>query len=906
MKYLSPILISCCLFACSPNGNKEPVTSISSELSSKELATSIVKLRGAVKASPQDANQRYLLAKAYLYQGKYDFAEKEVNKYLENIAEENSSSVDRIVMEILFLSESYTSIELLADKLAPGSASHNTAQDLLSLSGQRPQNQVKSELFKKLYPLLNQNKLNELGAFLDENTISQHTFIQQLLAARFYYSIGDFKSSSIIFEQLHLLRPYDAQAIVLAAISFYKANLLEKADYYADLLLKANKDNPIAMLIKGSINFEAGNFATAEQELELATSRGLDSFEVRLTSALTSYQLGNFEKAYNHFQRIESKIPETHPIYRYITATKLMLGDPLEAYQSSKGMEVNDSTLPLLLNLARSLRATGETKESDLLLSQLKKEQFSDKDINYTLDSYLKSVGQIDSASLTSSFDDSSQNTQQRAVLIVSLLSSKEEQTAIEYLDKWLTEAPSDEKLLILKLAALVKVGDPEKIKETIENLEEVSPKHPLLNSYKALALLQNGDKAKAHQLLEETISNNFYSPWAVKLLVNSSNDDSELNGTLKFLVSVYDDNEGQKYLEPTLDLAFTQASANQFESAIATIDKWEQAKSDTTPESVEIFQLKTVLYLSIKELDDARETLAQWKSSLGISKEYLLRALSLADLDKDWRFATLSINEAQNKLDKENSETLKLLKVKYLLKDNQNAEAIKSLDSCSFNTKAMPIWKKLKGQTLAVDKKHSQALAFFSDAYRMSNSTELAIFLMQSYYANGQPSLAEKFALKHLGDYPKDVVVRMRLAELLFNSSPRKAIKHYEFLNDNGLASTSSLNNHAWLLLKVGENKSALEFAEKAYKKSPSEIAVIDTYIKSLVANNKIGEALELAESLYSKQRDNFKIAMIYTKTLLDSNDKNTAKGVLRLITPKNGQQRADYDRMKGMLSDI
>ena len=906
MKYLSPILISCCLFACTPSSNKEPVTSISPELSSTELASSVVKLRGAVKSSPQDANQRYLLAKAYLYQGKYDFAEKEVNKYLENTAEENSKSVDRIVMEILFLSESYTSLYSLANKLTPGSEAHHLAQDLLSFSGQRQNSEVKSALFKNLYPLLNQNRLNELDAFIDESTIGQHTFIQQLLAARFYYSTGDFKSSSIIFDHLHTLRPFDTQVIVLAAISFYKAHSLEKADYYADLLSKANKDNPIAMLIKGSINFEAGNFAAAEQELELATSRGLDSFEARLTSALTSYQLGNFEKAYNHFEKIEDKIPDTHPIYRYITATKLMLGDPLEAYNSSKGLEVNDSTLPLLLNLARSLRATGETAESDSLLSVLKKEKFSDKDINYTLDTYLKSVGQIDSSSLTSSFENSSQNTQQRAVLIVSLISSNEEQTAIDYLDEWLTEAPNDEKLLILKLAALVKIGDSEKIDEAIDTIEEIPPNHPLLNSYRALALLQDGNKPKAHQLLKETISNNFYSPWAVKLLVNSSANDSEKESTLKFLTSVYNDNDGQKYLTPTLDLAFTQASASQFERAIATIDKWEQAKSDTTSESDEIFELKTVLYLSVKELKNAKETLAEWKESTGISKKYLLRALSLADLDKDWRFAISSINEAQNQLDEEDSETLKLLKVRYLLKNNQNSEAIKSLESCSVKTKAMPVWKKFKGQTLAIDKQYSQAIAFFSDAYRMSNSTESAIYLMQSYYANQQLAQAEKFALKHLDVYPKDIVVRMRLAEFLFNSSPSKAIKHYEFLNNNGLSSTSSLNNHAWLLLKIGENKSALELAQKAYNKAPDEIAVIDTYIKSLVASNKTNEALALAESLYSKQRDSFEIAMIYTKTLLDSNDKNTAKGVLRLIIPKGNQQRADYNRMKEMLSEI
>lgn len=148
------------------------------------------------------------------------------------------------------------------------------------------------------------------------------------------------------------------------------------------------------------------------------------------------------------------------------------------------------------------------------------------------------------------------------------------------------------------------------KIDEAIDTIEEISPNHPLLNSYRALALLQDGNKPKAHQLLKETISNNFYSPWAVKLLVNSSANDSEKESTLKFLTSVYNDNDGQKYLTPTLDLAFTQASASQFERAIATIDKWEQAKSDTTSESDEIFELKTVLYLSVKELKKCKRNL--------------------------------------------------------------------------------------------------------------------------------------------------------------------------------------------------------------------------------------------------------------------------------------------------------
>ena len=887
------------LTACSQHDSPSSIQTIDPELTDEELASSIIELKELITSSPDELQLRLLLAKAYLYQGKYDFAEKEVNKYLELKAKDTEIESAQTIFEVLFLSESYTLLEQLSTLAA--SSDNGLVSDLILFSGQRQGFKAKTGLYKDIYPLLSEEKLPELAAVLAENSLTQKNYIPHLVVAKFFYSKAEYSYSSTLFDQLHDLRPYDNQVIVFAATSYLKTHQLNKAEYFADLLSRGNKGNPLSMLIKGTVNFEKSNFKDEERYLEGAISRGLDSFDARLTAALTNYQLGNFEKAYNHFEKIEEKIPPSHPIYQYISATKLILGDPLGAYESSKGLEVNDTTFPLLLNLAHTLRKSGDEEDSDALLKVLDQKDFIDKDISFTLDSYLKTIDQADSIPLETSFNNSSQTEQQRAMLITSLISDSKEQTAIEYLDKWYLESPKDEKLLILKLAALLKLNNVEQAEQTITQMKSIAPAHPLINTFDAYRALKNGDKNKAHEILKSTISDSYYSPWAVKLLINTSREN--LNDTVSFLSNVYNENNGSTSLAPTLDLAFSLAMTNQFEKALETIERWEATNADN-PIPEKIYELKSVLYLSKNDIRNTKLTLTMWMKSKGISKSYILRALALANQIEDWDYAVTVIDQALSKFNGELSDTLKLIKIRYLLKGNKNPQAIATLSSCSAKLKTTHLWKKLKGQTLAIEKNFSQASLLFSEAYRASNSTETAIYLMQSYYANGQFDSAEKFAIRHLSTYPKDILVRARLAEFLFVKAPIRASEHYDYLYDNGLATTSSLNNHAWLLLNQGESEKALSMAEKAYNKNSGETAVLDTYLKSLIASHKYDEAMKLAESIYNKNSKDFDIAIIYARTLVDIGDDDGAKAVLNFISPQNNDQKNKYNQVKMMTS--
>ena len=892
------------LFACSPNSEKTSFDSLSSESTYSELSTSIVQLRSAIASSPESAKHRYLLAKAYLYQGKYDFAEKEINRYLEFVKLEKTSDENRTVLEIYFLSENFASLQDFAKTLEPTSEEADLAKDLLVLAGYESSSNLQVKLYKAMYPLLRKGKTKELSSFLSTLPLEQTTFVQRYVASKFYFSINEFKLASAVLDGLHKVRPNDTRVIVLAAISHYKSQSLEEAEYFANLMLKADKDNPIAMLIKASGNFKEGNYSLAEQEINIALSRGIESFEARLTAALVNYQLGNFEKAYNHFKKIEDRIPRSHLIYRYVTATKLMVAEPIEAYNSSKELEVNDTTLPLLLSLASKLDEDGKKKQANELLNSMKGNEFIDGDVKFALDSFLKSRGQVDTLSLESSFAQASKDIQQKAILITTLLSGDDEETALKYLDKWLLDDPKSLELLLLKVASLAKLGNEKEINETISEVEAISPGHPLINSYRAVTLLKSGNRLASHSLLKKIITKEFYSPWAVELLINSSNSKKELVGNVEFLASVYNDNQGHEHLAPTLDLAFAQASADMFEDAIATVERWQKESSNKELESRAVYELKTVLHLSLKQYDKAKNALFEWKSGLGVSKEYLIRALTLADLNNDPQFALLSIEETKTTLPKEESDNFSLLKTRYLLKLERLADAISTLNSCSYSTKKKPLWKKLKGQTLALSKDYKQASVYFLDAYKLNNSTEIALYLMQSYFASNQRKLAENFALQHLELYPKDSAVRMRLAELLFNHSPTEALRHYEYLDDNQLATVGSLNNQAWLLLKMGENPRALVLAKRAYKDAPTEISVLDTYLKSLVANAENEEALKLAESLYSENRESFEIGLIYIKILYDIGEVVSAEQTLKLLTPNTRKQQNDYRRMKDLLS--
>jgi len=196
-----------------------------------------------------------------------------------------------------------------------------------------------------------------------------------------------------------------------------------------------------------------------------------------------------------------------------------------------------------------------------------------------------------------------------------------------------------------------------------------------------------------------------------------------------------------------------------------------------------------------------------------------------------------------------------------------------------------------LEGELHASQKKFAEAANAYSEAFKRQATAPVAMRLHALLQAAGKPAEAAKLASAWLRDQPKDVAVRLYLAEddLRRKDLPAAAKGYREVLAlapDNVLA----LNNLAWTLGEM-KDPGALGFAEKAYSLAPRSPAIADTLGWLLVERGDAKRGIELLAQAAAAAPDALEIRMHYAKALLKSGDRTRAKAELEALTGAPGE---------------
>jgi putative PEP-CTERM system TPR-repeat lipoprotein len=191
-----------------------------------------------------------------------------------------------------------------------------------------------------------------------------------------------------------------------------------------------------------------------------------------------------------------------------------------------------------------------------------------------------------------------------------------------------------------------------------------------------------------------------------------------------------------------------------------------------------------------------------------------------------------------------------------------------------------------LEGELLARQKRWEEGAA----AYRAALARQPAPFLVGRVHSllesAGKVADADAVAQRWIKDHPTDVAIRSYLAEQSMNKKDFRAAAGYlakalEYEPDNIVL----LNNLGWTLNELGDPKSE-DYAARAHAQAPANASAADTYGWILVQRGDAVRGTELLRQAVDFDPDDTAKRMRLVRALLKISNKDAAKKELELLS--------------------
>lgn len=199
----------------------------------------------------------------------------------------------------------------------------------------------------------------------------------------------------------------------------------------------------------------------------------------------------------------------------------------------------------------------------------------------------------------------------------------------------------------------------------------------------------------------------------------------------------------------------------------------------------------------------------------------------------------------------------------------------IKALQTA--NPKDPAVWA-LEGDIRMAGRQYPEASSAFDRALALQQNSASAVKAYRARQLGKLPDPTEPLS-RWLVTHPEDVSVRSVLAEAYQLTGQRsRAVAEYELLVSNGLKAPSAFNNLAWLYHQAGD-KRAVEMSRQAYAMAPQVPAIADTHGWILVQQGQVQEGLKLLEKALLASPENPEIGFHHAAALAKAGSRDDAR---------------------------
>jgi len=820
------------------------------------INSAIVELKNAVRLAPKSAEARFQLGKAYLQQGNYVNAEKELLRAAElgedvivdlvqvKVKLEKFDDIYEIERNSAELSdEQYVVILTYAGIAALRSGKEEKAQDYLeqaiSISADNSYAKVASAYLLKSNQEFRKGLVTISKLLEDSPDLSEAI----LLKGHLLFAIQEFELASENFAQYREQHPKDHSIRYFEINSLIRAEQYEKAEQNVDELLALYSKAALANQYKAQLLYQEKNYTQSKEFAELAVQYGGNDFAVaKMLAGVSAYHLNDMEQAYNHLISIEPMLPLSHPVQKILAVVKMKLGYLTEAAHTLNQLDNLTTEDAGFLQLASSeLMKAGDYNTAQTMIDQAQR----------VLPDNAKITAQKGFL-LLSQKDLSGIKSLEKALELDPNLAGIELSLAVQYIEN---EQYDKAEVIAENLIAegdevsgyLIKGGIFTNQKKKLQ-AKEMFEKVLALDSQNITSLYSLGVLAEKEKDFVTGV--NYYQKvlliqpghiGAIKHLSLVQIKLGENSLLIQFLTDLYNNNKDNKVL--ALGLSQSLRLDKQVEKAINILKNINPKNELPISYWVNLGDS----YTQIKDFSNAKNIYSEGLKAFPDNYLISLRVIGLYEIEKKYPEALQAANKAYEKYP--NNTRLEMLLAHFELLNGNFKSSEKYLVILQRKKLNHPFINTVAGKLALSNKDYTSSVEYFSLAYEQVPSEIGIINLARSLKFSNQQDEAENALENYLLKNEKNVRVRMLLAELYRDEDKQKIIEQYIEASKNVPNNFVILNNLAWNLYLLGEFEHALKDIEKAHSLKPTNLSILESYGVILIANNKVDKGVQILE---------------------------------------------------------
>ncbi len=926
-KFLSVklLIIISLTFSSIAFADTDTATNSQQNISQKEYATTIIKLKNQLKEKPKGAQLRYQLGNLYLLAGKTEAGVKEL-KRANRYAPEDIQILFRYIDGLQALNKSDQVINLLTTKLS------ETQQESLRLNYLAVAHLQKQDIAgaRRLFVqsnilIKNPTAYNGLAtlAIMEQD----YTEAKELVDISFALDEKDTKTLQIqaklanisqhpeealkIYKQLITLKPNNITYYLERAATFaiLKNNKLALEDL--EVVLKRSPLQPQANYIKAQILLQKNDYKGAHEAAQNVVNVLPNNTQVTFILGAVNFALKNYNQAEEYLTIYTSNYPKNLKAQNLLANVYLAQNEPEQSLLILDTLPQHDlKTRPLLiLTLTSSYLQINKIQKSIDILRQAIIDIPDNQELKIRLISIYFKNGNFDSAvneleQLSANPSNQLKKEETNYLLIISYIKDKQLDKAEQKLKTLLTQTPDDKKLLNLQALIEQVRGN---FKDAIRRYEKVlkQDKNDIpaqMGMARIYVLQEKLDKAK--QYFQQVIAINPKEYKAYLGLVALSEKQGDSEKTEQYFLDALDESKGNS--ETTLLIAKLLGQWYQSKNQPKKILNLARNLAATNPDNEKIrFFLVRAQILNKKD-HQAESTLKEitHADQQDIKNRILLAQLIAKDnnrLDESSKILeeaenidsdSLAIYSAQNQL---------------LIKKQEYYQALKLAKKIQEKYPESNAGILFEAQIYYLKKSYKKSLPLYQKIYKKTpNNKQLFSIIINLLIKMKDYDQAIQLLTKEAKKNPEDINNLFRLASLLQEREQfKKAEMYYQAVLKKNPKHIIALNNLAWIIIEK-DQKEALNMAEKAYTLSPESASIIDTYGYFLALNKRYKQAFELLKIAIEKRpEDNdiqYHLAFLYHKMGQNKEALNILK---KIITTDNNFHEKDkaqqlYDTLK------
>ncbi|GHF99191.1 XrtA/PEP-CTERM system TPR-repeat protein PrsT [Thalassotalea marina] len=905
-KHALALAVVLSLTACGEKQTVETYLAQAEQLEKEnKFKESEIAFKNAVQLAPNDANLRVKFGQFYLSRGENLGAIKELEKG-QSLKYEGRGLISSLARAYLVSDQNDSVLELgeAAEKLTLEEKVEYFSYQTLALIRSNELDKAR-ELVKRINDMLPANAhailANAYVALAEQKMDKASTLVEKslsvladnpeavMLQGQIFAGQSDYESAAKSFKHYQKLQPQSKLIYLLLADTLVKTDDYLEAEQYADAILSAVPNQPVALYVKAVVRFAEKDYKLAQEVAEKGLQNGYMVPHLRLVAGASAFYQANYEQANHHLGSILHQLTPEHAARKMYAVSQFHLGSieniaaALENYQP-----VTEADQEFMSSLSFNLLSVGATEQAKQLVGQTP-----------TIDSPLAASRQGVLKLLMSDLsgvEDIEKAVRENPELIGAelalsyvALEQGDTEKALSIAKNWQEKNPEKADGYNMAAAVYIRLKNLDAAKKELEKSLEVVPDNIFAMTELSAVFNAQGDKEKASTLAKQAVEKH---PNHVKALrIHYALEKSEQ--ALGLIKAAFEQAENKN----TYAVLYMEALADQkkLKDLLAVADQL--TLNMQTPKKV--WQLQLFAHQRMQKGDLIRQTLEKWND---VNPYHIEPVMLLADYFVKTRQidrALTSLNKAINGVHSDNTE-LKLVKMQLLLDSGKVDEAKRlfaDIDKTQINDS---ITTGIIGRIAFLEKDFAKAVKHLGEYYQSFSSSQNAVLYALALQEASTMTKAVEFLEEHIEKNAKDVRAKDLLASMYAQVDQSKALVSYRDIVKSQPLNVVALNNLAWLAMEDNSLEEALTHAEKAYELAPKVPNVVDTYAQVLSKLDRKREALNKSKEAYDlvNGRD-IDIKLHYIEILLLNSRTNEAKALLLDVKPQTEKQKSKISEL-------